>query len=154
MQYPTYEDSVFTADTLWQNAPMTLRPSVILLTLFLVLGISSRAESLSAPALSSGRPSLTRKQKLWRISAAVLGAVTIADIQSSYGRREMNPLLQSGSGRFEGRGIALKSAVAGGAVAAQWLMLRKHPEASGYAAAINFVASAATGAVVIHNHGQ
>jgi hypothetical protein len=32
-----------------------------------------------------------RHNKLWRISAAVLGAVTIADMQSSVGRQEANP---------------------------------------------------------------
>jgi hypothetical protein len=93
-----------------------------------------------------------RKKKIWKISAAILGAVTIADVHSSVGRPEMNPLLRSSDGRFSGRGISLKSAFAGGAIAAQYFLLRKNPEAAGWAAGANFAAAAATGAVVVRNH--
>lgn len=133
---------------------MKLRYSAILLTLFFVGSTVVRAESIAVSSTDSVRSATSKKQKIWRISAAVLGAITIADIQSSYGRREMNPLLQSQNGRFGSRGIALKSALVGGGLTAQWLMLRKHPDASGYAAAVNFAATAATGAVVIRNHAQ
>lgn len=92
-----------------------------------------------------------RHGKLWRASAAVLGAVTIADMQSSVGRIEANPLLSSQNGRFSGRGIALKGLVIGGALGAQWLMIRKNPNAAPYAAGINFAAAALTGAAVVHN---
>jgi|SRR6185295_9327265 len=93
-----------------------------------------------------------RHGKLWRISAAVLGAVTIADVQSSVGRMEANSLLSSPNGRFSNRGIALKGLVVGGALGAQWLMIRKNPNAAPYAAGINFAAAALTGAAVVHNH--
>jgi hypothetical protein len=133
---------------------MKLRYSAILLTLFSLGSSVVHAESMAISSNDSVRPTTTKKQKIWRISAAVLGAITIADIQSSYGRREMNPLLQSQNGRFGSRGIAVKSALVGGGLTAQWLLLRKHPEASGYAAAVNFAATAATGAVVVRNHSQ
>jgi hypothetical protein len=90
--------------------------------------------------------------KLWRISAAVLGAVTIADMQSSMGRQEANPFLASQSGQFSGRGMALKGAAVGGMLGVQYLLLRKHPQAEKYAAGANFAAAALTGAVVVHNH--
>jgi hypothetical protein len=93
-----------------------------------------------------------RHGKLWRVSAAVLGAVTIADMHSSVGRIEANPLLQSSNGRFSNRGIALKGLVVGGALGAQWLLIRKNPSAAPYAAGINFAAAALTGAAVAHNH--
>jgi hypothetical protein len=94
----------------------------------------------------------TKKSKIWKVSAAILGAVTIADMQSSMGRPEANPLLRSGDGRFAGRGVALKGVLVGAAVGGQWLMLRKVPNASGYAAGANFAAAAITGAVVARNH--
>lgn len=94
----------------------------------------------------------TRKKKLWRISAAVLGAVTIADVQSSFGRREMNPLLQSSGGRFGSQGIAIKGAIVGATLGTQWLLMRKNPQVAGYAAGTNFAIAAATGAVVVRNH--
>jgi hypothetical protein len=94
----------------------------------------------------------TRRGKIWRVSVAVLGAVTIADMHSSMGRPEANAFLRSNDGRFAGRGVALKSIVVGTALGAQWLMLRRNPNAAGYAAGANFAAAALTGAVVVHNH--
>ena len=94
----------------------------------------------------------SKKQKLWKISVAVLGAVTIADVQSSYGRPEINPLLRSPNGSFSSRGISVKSLIVGGSLTAQYFMLKKNPEASGWAAGANFAAAAATGAVVARNH--
>ena len=93
-----------------------------------------------------------RHGKLWRVSVAVLGAVTIADMQSSMGRIEANPLLSSSNGRFSGRGMALKGIGVGTMVGAQWLMLRKNPKGAPWAAGANFAAAALTGTAVIHNH--
>ena len=93
-----------------------------------------------------------RHGKFWRISAAVLGAVTIADMHSSVGRMEANPLLASHNGRFSSRGMALKGLVVGGALGVQWLMIKKNPNAAPYAAGVNFAAAALTGAAVVHNH--
>lgn len=101
---------------------------------------------------TSGARAESKKKKLWRISAAVLGAVTVADMQSSYGRQEMNPLLQSGPQRFGGRGIAIKSAIVGATLGTQWFLLRKNPQAAGYAAGTNFAIATATGAVALRNH--
>ena len=93
-----------------------------------------------------------RHGKLWRISAAVLGAVTIADMQSSMGRQEANPFLASQNGQFSGRGMALKGAGVGAMLGVQWLMLRRNPQAAKYAIGANFAATALTGAIVVHNH--
>lgn len=94
----------------------------------------------------------SRKKKIWKVSVAVLSAVTIADIHSSYGRRELNPLLQSPDGRFSHRGISIKMALVGAVAGTQWLLIRKHPEGAGWAAGANFGASAVTGAVIVHNY--
>src|SRR5205814_6906792 len=100
---------------------------------------------------AQARAERPRHGKLWKVSAAILGAVTIADMQSSMGRPEASAFLQSNDGRFTGRGIALKSLVVGGAVAGQWLMLRRNPNAAGYAAGVNFAMASITGAVVARN---
>lgn len=93
-----------------------------------------------------------RHGRLWRVSAVVLGAITIADMQSSAGRPEANPWLRSADGRFASRGVALKGAGVGAALGAQWLLLRRSPKAAPFAAGANLAASALTGAVVIRNH--
>src|SRR5579872_3475421 len=90
--------------------------------------------------------------KLWKVSAGLLAAVTVADMQSSVGRQEENPLLASRSGQFSGSGIAIKSLLVGGMIGGQWLLLRKNPQTSKYAAAANFAAAALTGTIVVHNH--
>lgn len=119
-----------------------------LVGLLVVLGLfSAQAEDL-APRFTVER----HHSKLWTFSAALLGAVTIADMQSSLGRQEANPFLASQNGQFSGRGMALKGLMVGGVVGVQWLMLRNHPQASKYAAGANFAATALTGAAVIHNH--
>lgn len=107
----------------------------------------SLAEDLAERSYSGGKA-----RKIWKISAAVLGAVTIADMQSSIGRPELNPLLRNAEGRFTTRGVSLKAAMVGGALLGQHLLLRKHPEASGWAAGANLAAAAATGAAVARNH--
>jgi hypothetical protein len=42
--------------------------------------------------------------------------------------------------------------VVGGVLGVQWIMLRRNPQASKYAAGANFAMAAITGAVVVHNH--
>ena len=117
---------------------MRMRALALLVVIFGVLTPQANAE--------------TKRKKIWRVSAAILGAVSIADMQSSVGRPELNGFLRSGDGRFGSRGITLKSLVVGGALTGQYLMLRKNPDAEGYAAGINFAMSAMTGAVVVRNH--
>jgi hypothetical protein len=78
-----------------------------------------------------------RPSKLWRFSVAVLAAGTAADAWSSYGHMETNPLLRGPGGRFSGKAIGIKAAVAGSSVAAQWLILRKRPETARSAAITN-----------------
>jgi len=93
----------------------------------------------------------SKRGKLWRTSVAVLLGAAAADAGSSLGRVERNPLLRSADGRFHAKGIAIKAAISGGAVAAQWLMLRKQPEGEKYAAAANFMMSAAMGSTAVVN---
>ncbi len=90
-----------------------------------------------------------RPSKLWRLSVAALAAGSAADAWNSYGRPELNPLLRSPGGIFSARGIGIKAAVAGGGVAAQWLVLRRRPDAARAAAITNFgVAGLFTGVAV------
>src|SRR5260370_16822747 len=90
--------------------------------------------------------------KLWRFSAAFLGAVTIADMQSSVGRQEGNPLLASQNGQFSGRGMALKGAGVGAMLGVQWLLLRKNPNAAKYAAGANFAIGPLPRAPLVPHH--
>jgi hypothetical protein len=67
----------------------------------------------------------------------VIGA-SVFDAQSSWGRQELNPALRGPNGEFGARGVAMKAAIAGGVVTAQYFLLRKHSGAAKYAAITNF----------------
>ena len=92
-----------------------------------------------------------RSSKLWRISVAALAAGSSMDGWSSYGRPEGNALLQGPGGRFSARAIGFKAAIAGGAVAAQWMLLRKRPETAKMAAITNFGMAAVFAGVAVRN---
>jgi hypothetical protein len=94
----------------------------------------------------------TRKNKLWKISLAVLAATSIADASTSWNRPEANPLLQGSNGRFSSRGIALKGAIVGSTMLGQYLLVRKQPSASRTAAYTNFAISGLLGGVAIYNY--
>ncbi len=128
-----------------QSFLMRTQKLVGLLVVFGLLGGQAHAQEFVVDQHSG-------HTKLWKVSAALLGAVTIADMQSSVGRQEANPLLTSQNGQFNMQGMALKGALVGGLVGVQWLMLRHNPHAAKYAAGANFAATALTGAIVVHNH--
>lgn len=92
--------------------------------------------------------------RLWKASLAAMAAASAADLFTSVGKRERNPLLQSADGRFRARGIAIKSAITGGAIASQMFLLRKNPDAAPYAAAANFALSGLFTSVAVHNLGN
>ncbi|MBK7928540.1 MAG: hypothetical protein IPJ98_13930 [Bryobacterales bacterium] len=92
--------------------------------------------------------------RMWKASLAAMAAASAADLLTSVGKRERNPLLQSADGRFRARGIFIKSALTGGAITSQMLLLRKNPEAAPYAAAANFALSGLFTSVAVHNLGN
>lgn len=116
----------------------------------LVFALSSMAETRNL--LEHPRPGAQKGSKWWRWSVGALAAGSAADAWSSMGRPEANPFLASGpGGRFSSRAIGIKAAVAGGSVAAQWLILRKRPESARAAAITNFGMAGLFTGVAIRN---
>ncbi len=100
---------------------------------------------------AGGGPDTPNQQGLrWSIVAIVAG--TAADAQSSWGRLELHPVLRGPNGRFGGRALAIKGAVADGGILAQWFMLRGRPRAATSAAIGNFGAAAILGGFSVHNN--
>jgi hypothetical protein len=66
-----------------------------------------------------------RGKRLWKISLGVLAGAFAADVATSYGRREMNPLVAGADGRFSGRGLAIKGALAGATIGTQLLLIKR-----------------------------
>lgn len=61
----------------------------------------------------------------WRMSQVALVAGSAIDAHSSYGKRELNPILKGSDGRFDGRSTLIKSAITGGMILWQELQIRK-----------------------------
>jgi hypothetical protein len=91
-------------------------------------------------------------QALWKASLVAVAAATVLDTHSSWQKLEANPLLASGSGRFETRAVLLKGLVTGGALGAQWVLVRHRPQALRMATWTNFAVSALYGTAAVHNY--
>jgi hypothetical protein len=122
---------------------------ILALCLFTGLGLTAETRDVLEHPRPGARPS-----KLWRISVVALAASSSADAWSSYGRHEMNPLLRSPDGRFSGKAIGIKAAIAGSGVVAQWLMLRHRPESAKAAALTNFGMAGIFTGVAVRNRSQ
>jgi hypothetical protein len=99
-------------------------------------------------------PDIHKPNRLWKTSIAVMAAASAIDLLSSLGKKELNPLLRGSDGRFGARGIVLKSALTGGALVSQVLMVRKNPHAATYAVVANFGMGGLFTSAAIHNFGN
>lgn len=122
-----------------------LKKLVALATLAASLSFAAGGLVQSAPAAKPGK-------KLWWASVAALAAASVLDARSSWGRQELNPLLQGSNGRFSARSVEVKSAMVGVGVAFQWIALRHHGQKLekpfGFA---NLAAAGLTTGAAVHN---
>lgn len=93
----------------------------------------------------------------YNVSVMALAATQAADVATSVGRHELNPVL--GSGRFGARQVTIKAAIVGGSLLAQRLMLRSHDHATvakrkRIFARMNFIMAGVTGVAAISNARQ
>ncbi len=113
-------------------------------TLFLAL-----FASLIAPAASSAERS-SRWHRVYRVSQLLLAGGNAADVASSWGKNEANPLVRTGQ-RFSYGSLAIKMGTLAGSLAVQHLVVRHHPAAVPFLASGNLAASAMLGVVAAHN---
>ena len=92
-------------------------------------------------------------KNLWRASLVTLAATNALDIQSSWGKRELNGPLAGSTGRFDGRSALIKLGVVGGVWTLEYLVLRRQPALYRKLAFVNFGDSSVTGALAIRNYG-
>ena len=114
-------------------------------TLLLVLS------ALFPPAASAADRS-SRWRAVWRVSQALLVAGNTADITSSWGKDEANPLLRTGP-RFSYGSMAIKLGILTGSLAAQQYLTRNYPDRIPYFASANFAVAGVLGIVAAHNTG-
>lgn len=87
-----------------------------------------------------------KAQDFYKASVVSLVATNIADVVSSQGRYERNPVLRGADGRFSmRRGVPLKIIVVGGTLLIERIVPRK------VRTRLNFSLSAITSGVVVYN---
>jgi len=87
----------------------------------------------------------------WKVSLAPLVASQALDITSSYGMRELNPLLAGPQGEFGARSAMLKVGVTAGLIGVEYLIVRAHPGAARMFTKLNWGAAALTTGFAVHN---
>jgi hypothetical protein len=116
-----------------------------LLLLFALTGYALHAQDAPKPA--AGRA-------LWRASIAALSVANAMDVESSWGKHELNSTLASSSGTFGAQGALIKLGLQGSLVGIEYLITRGHPSGKVYRALgfINFGAAAGIAGVAAHNY--
>ena len=101
------------------------------------------------PAASAAdKPS--RWRAVWHASQAMLVAGSTADVASSWGKYETNPLLRTGS-RFSVSSAAIKLGILSAGLTAQYYVAHKHPDRIPYFASANMALAGVLGIVAVHN---
>ena len=120
-----------------------------------LVALATLATSLSFAAgglIPSTTPTNKPSKKLWWVSVAALAGASVLDARSSWGRHELNPLLQGPNGRFSARSVEIKSAIVGVGLAFQWVALRHHSQKIAKPLSIaNLAAAGLTTGAAVHN---
>jgi hypothetical protein len=122
--------------------------------LAVVLITASAACAADLPAAHESLDDTARAAALtsWKISLVPLVASQALDASSSYGMRELNPLLASANGGFEMKGAMIKLGFTGAAVGAEYLIVRKYPRTARIISKLNWTCGIVTTGFAIHNY--
>lgn len=96
-------------------------------------------------------PETPRGRGLFAASVAALAAANVADLATSWGRREGNPLIASPNARFGPQSALLKTGFTGVSLAIQWVALRRNPRIYRSLAYTNFAIAGGMSAVAVRN---
>ena len=88
--------------------------------------------------------------KIWRVSQAMLVASNAADIASSWGKSEANPMIRT-SQSFSYGSMGIKLGLVAGSLAAQHYLVRTHPDRIPYVVVANFGTAAVMSVTAAHN---
>jgi hypothetical protein len=88
----------------------------------------------------------------WKWSLAPVLASQALDATSSYGMRELNPVLAGSGGRFGMQFTSIKLGVTGALLGVEYLIVRAHPGSARVFTKLNWAAAALTFGVAAHNY--
>ena len=91
-------------------------------------------------------------RRQWAISLAPLFASQALDAASSYGMRELNPLLASPNGGFGMKATGIKFGVIGALAGVEYLLVKKYPRSAKVFTIVNWTTAGATAGLAVHNY--
>jgi hypothetical protein len=94
----------------------------------------------------------TAAVRSWKISLAPLVGSQALDAASSYGMRELNPLLASSNGGFEMKATSIKLGVTGAMVGVEYLLVRRYPRSARVISKLNWTSGIVTTGFALHNY--
>lgn len=92
-----------------------------------------------------------RAADVFTFSQLALAGAQSADIASSLGKHEGNPLLRGGNGTFSGPGISIKAAAVSGLWVFERLSTKKSPRTRRVLTVVNYVAAGALTVLAARN---
>jgi hypothetical protein len=87
----------------------------------------------------------------WKMSVVPVFASQALDVTSSYGMRELNPMLASSDGSFGAKGAGIKLGATAGLLGVEYLIVRKYPRSARAFTKINWTVSIVTTGFAAHN---
>ena len=112
---------------------------------------AERTLRVSAEIVAPARYVDANAQKAWKRSLLPLLASQSLDAASSYGMRELNPVLADSRGAFGMRATTMKLGVVGAFAGVEYVIVRKHPGAARVFSKLNWTAAGITTGVAVHN---
>ena len=106
-----------------------MKHTVALTAALLFLPFAARAADMAVPEV----PAFHRDNadsRAWKRSLLPLIASQSLDAASSWGMREMNPVLADSRGAFGGKAVAVKFGAVGAFVAIEYLVVKKYPRSA------------------------
>jgi hypothetical protein len=105
----------------------------------------------------TSRPAIERVQKdranrAWKISLIPVLASQLLDTTSSYGMRELNPMLAGPDGRFGAKAAGIKFGATAAILGIEYLVVKKYPGAARTFSKLNWAGAAVTSSFAVHNY--
>jgi hypothetical protein len=114
--------------------------------------LMSVAAAADLPASHQVIEDTAAAMKSWKISLVPLVGSQALDAASSYGMRELNPLLASSNGGFEMKATSIKLGVTGALVGVEYLVVKRYPRSARVISKLNWTSGIVTTGFAVHNY--
>jgi hypothetical protein len=132
-----------------------MRNFAVLALMTLLAPFAARAADLAIPPAYPSvaqAAALDHTTRSWKISLIPLVASQGLDASSSWGMRELNPVLADRNGAFSGKAAGVKFGAVGAFIGIEYLVIRKYPRSARVFAKMNWAGAILTTGFAVHNY--